>query len=193
MITNAKTPDIIPALLKRRSVPVLLMQRPGPNKTETKQILSVATRVPDHGGLTPWRIKVVTDGNRSDFSDALVKSYETDTEEPMESRIKKLRAMATAPMICVVASKVNPESKIPEIEQLLSCGAVCQNLTIAATSLGFVTNWLTGPVAYSSTFRALMDLGDTDIIAGFILIGTPTMPAKERSRPSLESIVTNWA
>ena len=51
-------PDINPMLemmKARRSVPVLAMQGPGPDAAELETLLRIASRVPDHGKLTPWR------------------------------------------------------------------------------------------------------------------------------------------
>ncbi len=47
--------------------------------------------------------------------------------------------------------------KIPDWEQVLSAGAVCMNLIVAANALGFRTAWLTEWMAYDR--RVLDALG----------------------------------
>ncbi len=47
--------DTIALLQRRRSAPPALMTGPGPTKDELATILTVASRVPDHGKLAPWR------------------------------------------------------------------------------------------------------------------------------------------
>ena len=46
-------------LLWRRSLVAAKLTEPGPSPEELDVILRCATRVPDHGKLTPWRIQVV--------------------------------------------------------------------------------------------------------------------------------------
>jgi len=50
--------DTIALLERRRSVPLLLMAGPGPGREELTTILTIASRVPDHGKLAPWRFVV---------------------------------------------------------------------------------------------------------------------------------------
>ena len=46
-------------LLTRRSVSVQALVPPAPDEAQLEQILTAATRVPDHGKLCPWRILVL--------------------------------------------------------------------------------------------------------------------------------------
>ncbi len=48
----------------------------------------------------------------------------------------------------------------PEWEQILSAGAACQNLLIAATSLGYGVQWITEWYGYSKGVRAALKLAD---------------------------------
>ena len=47
-------------LLNRRSRPAKTLTGPAPSKDELNLILEAGTRVPDHGKLEPWRLKVLT-------------------------------------------------------------------------------------------------------------------------------------
>ena len=47
--------DTIALLRRRRSVPLAVMTGPGPTPQELTTILTIASRVPDHGKLAPWR------------------------------------------------------------------------------------------------------------------------------------------
>jgi nitroreductase len=79
---------------------------------------------------------------------------------------------------------------IPEWEQILSAGAVCQNMLIASHAEGFVANWITEWPAYNSLVKARIGLKPGERIAGFVYIGTPAVPLEERVRPILDEIVT---
>src|ERR1700723_3070918 len=50
--------DTIEILKRRRSAPPPLMTGPAPSADELATILTVASRVPDHGKLAPWRFLV---------------------------------------------------------------------------------------------------------------------------------------
>src|SRR3978361_2453881 len=48
-------PDAIQLLKNRRSVKPREMSAPAPSPAELETILTIGSRVPDHGKLTPWR------------------------------------------------------------------------------------------------------------------------------------------
>ena len=62
--------DTISLLKRRRSVPPPTMTGPGPTADELTTILTVASRVPDHGKLAPWRF-VVIEGKARERAGAL--------------------------------------------------------------------------------------------------------------------------
>ena len=66
-----------------------------------------------------------------------------------------------APVVIVVVSTAAPHAKIPEWEQLLSSAAVCYNMVLAATAMGFDAQWQTDWVAYDPEAMAAMGLKGT--------------------------------
>ena len=103
-----------------------------------------------------------------------------------EERGRLLRA----PLVIGVISSAREQHKIPVWEQELSAGAVCQNILIAATAMGFVGNWLTEWYAYHSIVKENMGLKPGERVAGFIYIGTAKDELEERPRPEMDKIVT---
>lgn len=188
------TNTILEFLSTRRSVKPDRLTSPGPTPVELEQILTIAARVPDHKKLAPWRF-IVFEG------DARLKAGEIfaeaclleDRNPPSPSRLEIERnRLARAPVVVAVISRVVPNPIAPEWEQILSCGAACFNLSIAANALGYGTNWITDWVSYSAHVRTGMGLADNERIAGFIYIGTPVEKSPERERPALADIVTRW-
>jgi nitroreductase len=55
---------LIDLLMQRRSVSPLRLGEPGPNPDEVRKLLTIATRVPDHGMLEPWRVILVQGTSR---------------------------------------------------------------------------------------------------------------------------------
>jgi nitroreductase len=179
-------------LATRRSGKARDMVAPGPDAAALRAILSAAMRVPDHGKLAPWRFVVIGDDRRAALSDAMVAAYAA--EKPAAGRLETdaIRGFALqAPCLVVVMARPEPASHIPEWEQLLSVGAACGLLCVAAHAHGFVANWLTGWAAYAPAITAL--IGEPgERVAGYVFIGTPAKPLEERPRPDYGAVVRAW-
>jgi len=48
-------PDAIELLSTRSSCKAVALTAPGPSAPEIEKLLTIASRVPDHGKLAPWR------------------------------------------------------------------------------------------------------------------------------------------
>lgn len=182
---------LIDYLATRRSVPAFQMCDPGPSTAELEQILTLAVRVPDHGKIAPWRFVVYRGAERARIGEALLAMALEKNPELSEEMIGVERARFTrAPVVIGVISTAGPHVKIPEWEQLMSAGAVCLNLLMAANALGYVSNWLTEWFAYDEKAHPLLGIKPGEKVAGFIHIGSTTFPITERPRPALGDVVT---
>src|SRR5690606_7049281 len=95
-------------------------------------------------------------------------------------------------VIAVISSVVVDHPKIPQWEQVLSVGAACQNILIAATSLGFGAQWLTEWYAYDKAVHEALGLKTEERPAGFIYIGSYQQKPEERVRPDLQERISFW-
>lgn len=182
--------DQLAALIQRRSVVAKNLTEPGPDDASLDRILRAGVRVPDHGKLGPWRLQVLKKSAQAMLGDALAAAYATDHPDAREDQIAFERARPQrAPVLIVVSSRLHREHKIPEVEQLLSCGAVCQNLLNAATLSGFGAQWLTEWPAYDERIKAALGVPADQHIIGFISIGSPSEAPSERPRPEFDSVV----
>ena len=181
-------------LLKRRSVKPVMMTEPGPSPTQLQTILTAAARVPDHKKLVPWRFIVFEGEARADFGRVLLKALQAEEREaPSAARLEMERTrLVRAPTVVAVISRVTANAAAPEWEQVLSCGAACFNLCLAANALGFGTSWITEWYSYSRTVQAALGLARHERVAGFIYIGTAKEQQPDRDRPELEQIVSRW-
>ncbi|MFT2211918.1 nitroreductase family protein [Rhizobium giardinii] len=178
-------------LATRRSIPAFQMGGPGPGTAEIEEMLKLASRVPDHGKLAPWRFIVYRGEERARISGELAKMALAAKPDLSEEMIKVENTRLTrAPVVVAVVSKAAPHFKVPEWEQLMSAGAVCLNLLMAANAHGFASNWLTEWYAFDEKAYPLLGVQPGERIAGFIHIGTPQVPPTERPRPELADIVT---
>jgi nitroreductase len=179
-------------LATRRSGKARDMVAPRPDAATLHAILSAAMRVPDHGKLAPWRFVVIAADRRAALSAAMVAALQAEKPDAGRLETDAIRGFALqAPSLVVVLARPDPASHIPEWEQLLSVGAACGLLCVAAHAQGFVANWLTGWAAYSpGVAAAIAHPGER--IAGFFFIGTPAQPLEERPRPDYGTIVRDW-
>lgn len=192
IIAAQHSPEMQKRLLARRSCSVKMLESPAPSPDDVEKILTAAARVPDHGKLFPWHF-IVFEGERRKEAGALLEKawlHENPDALPAKLELEAARFMR-APLVIGVVSRARP-GKHPFWEQILSAGAVCQNLCLMAGALGYGSNWLTEWYSYSPAFKQELGLDERDHIAGFIYIGTATDTPDERPRPELQNITTYW-
>ena len=188
---NHPAPKTIDLLLSRRSGSAKAMKEPGPSKKHLAQILQAGARAPDHGKLFPWRFIVFEGKGRDRAGDILAEVMQAEGERSKQVEEERGRFLR-APVVIGVVSAAREQHKIPVWEQELSAGAVCQNILIAATALGFVANWISEWYAYHPVVKEKLGLKAGERMAGFIYIGTAKEELEERPRPDLEKIVTTF-
>ncbi|HXF54393.1 MAG TPA: nitroreductase [Hyphomicrobiaceae bacterium] len=188
------TQPALELLLTRRSVKAAMLGEPGPTSAQLEQILTAAVRVPDHKAVVPWRFIVFEGEARAEFGELLAAAcLQEEREPPSPMRLATERArLMRAPTVVAAISRVVPTPGAPEWEQILSCGAACFNLCLAANALGYGTCWITEWYSYSPAVRKALGLADNERAAGFIYIGTARERQPERPRPALSAVVTRW-
>lgn len=189
----AACPETLRLLARRRSTLAKNLGEPGPSPAQLRGLLTIAARVPDHGKLAPWRFIVFEGATRARFGDILARRF-AETEPAADApRIQFERERFTrAPVVVAVISSPAAETKIPKWEQILSAGAVCQNLLIAAAAMGFSAQWLTEWYAYDEVTTAALDLKTNERVAGFVYLGAAECAAAERKRPDIQDLITRW-
>ena len=179
------------SLNSRISSPSKHLCEPGPNNSQLTDILTSALHCPDHGRLRPWRFVLIQGTQRQKLSDLLIERVLLELPEASPVRIEKERSrFSFAP--CIITVVLNPlkNHKVPEVEQILSGGALCMNMLHAAHQLGFGAQWLTGFAAYDQAIHSALGLSANEQILGFIHIGSKTQEPVERERPDVESLLT---
>jgi len=177
---SAETLDL---LARRRSTVAKVMTGPGPSTDQLETLLKIAARTPDHGKLFPWRFVVFEGEARSRYGDVLeARLRELEPDGPAERYELERKRFERAPVVVAVISDTVENHKIPEWEQVLSAGAVCQNLLIAASAMGFAAQWLTEWYAYDKVTKKALGLDPGERIAGFIYIGSAAEDPTERPR-----------
>ncbi|HEX3858317.1 MAG TPA: nitroreductase [Pseudolabrys sp.] len=186
--------DALQLLKTRRSVKPMELGGPAPTKAEIDTLLTIASRVPDHGKLAPWRFVVFEGDARRTAGEKIAAVFRDNKPDATAEQIEFERMrLARAPLVIAVVSRAAPHAKIPEWEQQLSAGAAAMNLVHAATAMGFAASWLTEWYAYDRRVLDLLGLAPHERIAAFVHIGRPAKPPEDRERPSLAAIVSHYA
>ncbi len=179
------------SLNSRISSPSKHLCEPGPTNSQLFDILKSALHCPDHGRLRPWRFVSIQGAQRQKLSNLLIERVLLELPEASAVRLEKERTrFSFAPIIIAVVLNPLKNHKVPEIEQVLSGGALCMNMLHAAHQLGFGAQWLTGFAAYDQAIHLALGLSANEQILGFIHIGTKIQEPLERERPDVASLLT---
>lgn len=190
----AKNTAVTEFLQNRRSNMSKAMSGPGPDDAQLLQLLEIAARVPDHRKLGPWRFITFAGKAREDFGKHIASAFMADNPDmPLDRTVFEGGRLMRAPMVvAVISSPVDCVRGTPEWEQVLSSGAVCYNLLLAAQAAGFAAQWLTEWFAYDARVNAKLGLGAREKVAGYIYLGTTQTPSTERARPDVLSRISAW-
>jgi nitroreductase len=108
------------------------------------EILENANWAPTHKKTEPWRFKVFKDQSLNDLSQYLGKYYKDNIEESKYSEIKYKRTIqkplksGCAIAICMYN---NPETNIPEWEEVAAVACAVQNMWLSCTALNIGCYW----------------------------------------------------
>lgn len=187
---NQATIDL---LLTRRSALARELVAPAPDAGELRTILECGLRVPDHGRAEPWRIQVLEKPAQRALGDFCADLFRREHPQAGAARIELERQRPQrAPLLLVVAFRPNAAklAKVPAVEQLLSTGALCQNILVAVAAMGYRGQWLTDWPAYHAEVIRYLGHAEATRIAGFIHIGSVVEAPNERPRPEFDAVVS---
>jgi nitroreductase len=187
-VAQHPAPEVLRFLALRRSTSAVTLAEPAPSPSELDTLLRLATRVPDHGKLAPWRFVVLEGAGKAAFAGKLEALALARGDQTAAAKLAKLKI----PPLCVAVISAPKAAAIPAWEQELSAGAVCTTLLYAALAMGYGGNWITDWYAYDPEAGAVLGLQASEKVAGFVLLGTPREPPMERERPDLAALVTHW-
>ena len=111
---------------------------------------------------------------------------------PIEAVEKARKNPLRAPLLIVVAAKLQPHPKVPELEQLICAGAAAHAVLLTLHARGYAGIWRTGDAAYDANVKHALGLTASDAIVGFLYCGTPNAPTPMIKRAAPESVATEW-
>jgi len=181
-------------MLARKSAPIQDLREPGPGDEEIATMIRIASRVPDHGRLAPWRFILYRGEMRHKVGEKLAALAEKREGPLSDARREQERTrFSRAPLVIGVVSTPRPSPKIPQWEMLLSGGMAAMNLMIAANALGYGANMVTNWYSDIEEGRAILGLAPDERVVGFVHIGTHSGEIPERPRPDPATLVSDYA
>ncbi|MDH6229516.1 nitroreductase [Mesorhizobium soli] len=188
------TSSIIEFMLARSSAPIPELREPAPGDAEIRTMLTIASRVPDHGRLEPWRFIIYRGDARHRIGEQLAELAE-QREGPLTEgrRNQELTRFSRAPLVIGVVSSPKENPKIPQWEMFLSGGAAAMNLIVAANALGYKTNWITNWYSDVEEGRRILGLAPHERVVGFVHIGSFDGDVPERPRPDVGKLYSEYS
>lgn len=183
--------DALELLLGRELA--LKLAAPGPNQQALDLMFRSALRAPDHGRLRPWRFVVVPEEKRERFGELMADCLRRQEPGAAPDMLQRERDKALrAPVIVVVAARIQRGHKIPEVEQFAAAAAAAENIMLAANAQGFGAMWKTGAPAYDATVKRALGLDPDNDIVGFLYLGTQVGGGSPAARPVPKDSVSVW-
>ena len=182
-------------LRTRKSHPIAQLAEPGPDDSQIAELVAMASRVPDHGKLQPWRFILYRGAARHAIGEHLAERYAEVLGRDLTpgEQDKERTRFSRAPVVIGVVSVPRDNPKIPQWEMFLSAGAAAMNLLHAAHALGFGANWITNWYADDAKARAMLGLAPGERAVGFVHIGTPQGEGPDRPRPDVPAILSEYS
>lgn len=184
---------VIEFLQSRKSAPIAELGLPGPDDSDIRTMLSIASRVPDHGRLAPWRFILYRGEQRHRIGEMLAALAEQQQGELTDvARMKELERFSRAPLVIGVVNRPRAHPKIPDWEKFLSGAAAAMNLLLAANALGYGANWITNWYSGEPEGRSILGLAPDERVIGFVHIGSFSGDIPERPRPDLDELISDY-
>ena len=170
--------DAIDLLVNRTSHGKL--KAPGPSNEQLTTMLKAALRAPDHACLKPWQYLVYEGEEALNWlGDLFAQAKQAQDPNISQEKLDRARSLPLrAPMVIIAVAKIKDHPKVPAVEQIISAGCGVHSMLLAAEAMGLGGYWRSGELNYSADLKRLLELEESDEIAGFLYLGTPEYPKR---------------
>jgi nitroreductase len=167
----------VQTLLTRRSVAALKLRGPGPDAEQITIAVEAALRAPDHNNLKPWHCVLIRGEARKKLSALLFERMQLREPSTPPQKLDKVRNNPlAAPLVIAIAARLHTGNKVPEQEQLLTCGAATMNMQNVFHAQGFASIWLTGGNVYDPLVAQALGIDTRQRLLGFLYVGSAGPP-----------------
>jgi F420 biosynthesis protein FbiB-like protein len=199
-------------LVQRHPAPIWLEQRHSVRRFTNQpvdrdllvQVLQAAVLAPSAHNRQPWRfVALSSPESKETLATAMAADFEQDLQADglslaeVEAQVKRahqriVRAPA-AILLCLDTSlgDAYPDARRQQAELLMGVQGVAmagENLLLAAAGVGLGGVWMCAPLFAQETVRQALDLPESWLAQGLVLLGYPSKPPQARSRRPLEEV-----
>ncbi len=125
-------PDALELLKTRRSVKPMELEGPAPTPSEIETLLKIASRVPDHGKLAPWRFIVFEGNARAVAGDTIAAVI---SRRPSRGHARPDRIRAQASLTCAACHRGRQPRRSAREDSRMGAAALCRRLRDEFSSL----------------------------------------------------------
>ena len=188
-----------------------------PPLEDIKKIIDCARVAPSATNSQNWKfIAIYNKDVKQKMADAVICAYEEfknkvdENDEEIINSINKYKTFSTffkdAPVV-IACVETQRKSAITEIlksydlpyeevllykpdSSLLSMGAAIENMSLAATELGYGTCWMCAPIIAYKAFKSILNLDSKDKIVSLLALGKPfNNTTQQPPKKSLDEIM----
>jgi nitroreductase len=156
-------------------------------------LLELAVLAPNHRMTEPLEFRVMGDGAKAAYAEALAARKTKKIEDPGVAaavREKVLRGHMSVPTMVAVLVREDENPEIRE-EDYATAWMAIQNLSLAAVAEGLGTHIKTGAVLGDPALREALGVGAGQRLVSIVFVGRPAeVPEGKRRKPALE--LTQW-
>ena len=148
------------AMLERVSWPKVTDD--APTHEELADLVTAASRVADHAGLTPWRLIELREDDRVRLGAAFteVLGHDGSADKPLR-----------APLLIAIVAHTKAHPKVPEWEQDAVAAGVGHALSLLLDEAGYGVIWRTGPFTRTEPVAKLHGLTENEKLLGWLYVG----------------------
>lgn len=183
--------DFLTMIASRQSVRPKYLADPAPDAEVLQKAVEAACSAPDHGCLKPWRFVAVSEDKRAalgELFEAAARRLGGDDEKAAKAKSKAVKG----PGLVAFVVCIDPESKIPTLEQTLTAGAALENFLLALNAQGFGGIVLSGSVLKDEEVQKAFCKRPGETLAAWVTVGTPVEGAFKGRTPIEELPLSNW-
>tara|TARA_Y100000746_G_C15374291_1_gene395494 strand:+ start:54 stop:641 length:588 start_codon:yes stop_codon:yes gene_type:complete len=164
------------------------------HKEVIEEVLRNGTWAPTHGMTQPWRFKVfLGDGVRkiSEIMPIWYKNYVSEEKFSQKKYDKISNRGERCSVIIAITMVVDPNGRIPEIEEVQAVACAVQNMYLTCTAHGIGAKYSTPGYLFTDEVKEFLGLEENGRCLGLFYLGYPEGEWPKSHRKPLE-YVTEW-
>lgn len=140
-----------------------------------EELLELATLAPNHRMTQPLDYRVMGNGAKTAYAEALALRKTRKIEDPDTAEAVRERVVARTTAVPAMVAILMNEAEDPEVreEDYATAFMAIQNLSLAAVESGLGTHIKTGAVLGEPSLRAALKAGDEQRVVAIVFLGEP--------------------